>query len=124
MSLLDEKDTVKIGSTLDSIATRKDGSIKMVFESQEMNPEQGLNLFSMRNKYGLLFFIPEGVKEVVVPELPKKRFKEEKSYSQRLRHALYILWKQLGAKGDSEDFYNYHMEKFIEQVKEKLEKRS
>ncbi len=112
---------VKVGSILDNISTRKDGSIKMVFETQEVTSEQGVNLFSMRNKFGWLLFIPEEVEEIEVPKPPTKEFKEDKSPSQRLRSVLYVWWQQLGLNISFDDFYKQKVERFIEQIKERLE---
>ena len=93
-----------IPSILDKITTLKDGGAKVVFETQELTEGVMSDLFKMRNKLGWLFFAPEGVNEVEIPEDPPTEFKEDKTPSQRLRAVLYLYWKKLGGIGDFTDF--------------------
>lgn len=44
-----------------------------------------------------------------------------KTSSHRLRDVLYVLWKQLGEKGDFNSYYQGMMDKVINHFKEKLE---
>lgn len=111
---------VQIGAILDSISTRKDKSIKIVFETNEVSAQEAQIIFSMRDSFGWLSFSPS--KEAIeVPEEPPPEFTNQKSYSQRLRACLYRLWEQKGTPGDSESFYREHMEKVINWVKDRLE---
>lgn len=112
---------VKIGATLDSISTRKDKSIKVVFETQEVTPEQGTALMARRDSYGWLIFVPSDHQEVEIPDEPPAEFLGQKSMSQRLRGAIHIWWEQSGRPGDSESFYREKMERFINIVKSKLD---
>lgn len=115
------KEPLKIGAILDSVSTRKDRSFKIVFESQEIGSEQASNMFGMMDSCGWLIFAPYERSEVVIPNDPPPEFKAQKSYSQRLREVLYVLWKQKGKVGDSESFYREHMERFIQNIKDRLE---
>lgn len=115
------KEPVKVGAILDSISTRKDKSLKIVFESQEMGSEQASNLFAMRDCAGWLLFAPYEMEQIVVPTETPPEFKNDKTCSQRLRAVLFVLWEQCGKVGLFDDFYKAKMEKFISMVKEKLE---
>ena len=111
---------VQVQAILDSISTRKDGSIKLVFETQEVNPQEGYSLFELRDRFGWLAFAPERA-ELKIPDEPAFAARIEKSSSQRLRSVIFVWWKQLGSQGDFEDFYKKQMERFISMVKEKLD---
>ena len=39
----------------------------------------------------------------------------------RLRACLYVAWEQAGKPGEYEDFYRHRMERFINDVKNKLQ---
>lgn len=54
--------------------------------------------------------------------IPIKKVKE-KSPSNRLRAVIYLYWEQLGCQGDSEAFYEKHVNAIIEQYKSKLKPR-
>ncbi|HNA61995.1 MAG TPA: hypothetical protein PKW79_02845 [Rhabdochlamydiaceae bacterium] len=111
---------VMLEAILDKITSLKDGSFKILFESQELSAEKGAILFSMRNSFGWLAFAPQQA-ELKIPDEPAFNSRIEKSRSQRLRNSLFVWWKQLGSQGDFEDFYNKQMERFISMVKEKLD---
>ena len=115
------QEPVKIGATLDSISTRKDKSLKIIFESQEIGAEQAANLFNLRDQFGWVIFAPSGLQEIEIPNEPPPEFANQKSYSQRVRGALYRLWEQKGKHGDSESFYREHMEKILNWIKDRLE---
>ena len=96
-------------------------SVKLVFETQELDAEKTADLFSLRNQLGWLIFAPSQSAEIELPQEPAEEFRDDKSPSQRLRAVLYVYWKQRGAQGDFETFYRARMSRFIESVKEKLE---
>jgi alpha/beta superfamily hydrolase len=91
-----------------------------------MSAESAALIWKLREKHGWLFFAdtPIDTDDLKVPE-PVKEFKDDKSKSQRLRNTLFVYWKQMSkahkTEVDSETFYNQHMEKLIQQIKERLE---
>jgi len=109
---------VTLPATLESISTLKDGSFKMVFTSQEMPPEHGATLLSMRQKFGWLLFSPN---EISVSDIPDIEAPQEglKSQSVRLRGALYRWFEKEGGS-DFDEFYRSKLEKIIQWVKDKL----
>ena len=112
---------VRVSATLDKVTTMKDGSLKITFETQEIDDERGAALLGMRNKIGWVVFAPNGTPHVEVPDELATEFKNDKSPSQRLRSVLYIYWKQEGQRGTFDDFYRMKINRWIEAIKEKLD---
>lgn len=111
--------SVQFPAILDTISTKKDGSFKVVIETQELAGSEAAALLSYRQQMGYVTFTPNAIKDVEVP-------KEDaevggKSPSKRLRAVLHVLWEQRGKPGTSEEFYRTKMEQIIEGFKDKLE---
>lgn len=101
---------------------RKDGSIKISFDSRELSAEEYMMVMGFRNTEGWLAFQSN---EYGIPELPSERAEvDEKTPSERLRAVLFVWWKQeTGAGkfvGTFDAFKNEKMEKIIDGVKSKL----
>jgi len=118
------REPVKVTASLEQASTRKDGSVKLIFGTPELDSEKMAALFDLKNEYGWLIFAANGTPEVEIPEAPAPEFKDEKSPSLRLRNVLFIEWKQLGTKLDFETYYRRKMEGFIDSIKEHLEPMS
>lgn len=102
---------------------RKDGSIKLSFDSRELSPEEYMMVMGFRNTEGWLAFSPN---EDGIPELPTERAEiDEKTPSERLRAVLFVWYKQDSDAGKFvgtfDTFRNQKMEKIIETVKTKLQ---
>jgi hypothetical protein len=102
-----------IPSNLESLNTLKDGTIKLVFETQELRPEDVGVLFSYRNKLGFLIFKPETFDKDQLALIEKLKVEEipgQKSNAQRMRNILYRLWQEdsLGY-ADFNLYYEYRM---------------
>lgn len=110
---------VQFPALVDSLATKKDGSIKVVIETQELSGESVAELLKYRQQVAYVTLTESAVDEVTVPDEPIE--KGRKSQAMRLRGVIYRIWEQSGSKEDSEDFYRRTMEKLIEMYKEKLE---
>jgi hypothetical protein len=100
----------------------KDKSVKIVLETQELDPEKAGELFAANGKlifaYLSLQDIPAEEKEIIdslEPELPGK------TPSQRLRNIIFLLWKQ-DPKGykDKNLHYLHMMDQICEFYKAKL----
>lgn len=115
------ENTLKINAILDSISTRKDKSLKLVFETNEVSDEEGMKLLKMRDQYGWLSFsehkreITEDTKIFYSGEL------EGKTPSQRLRAVLYVYWQHSGSHGVFQSFYELQINRMIEKIKERLD---
>lgn len=116
-----QKQKFQVASTIESIATRADNTIKVVVGTQELSPEQSTLLFELKGKLGYFLFAENGITEKDIPEEPAQEFKSDKSPSQRLRSALYVYWdKNTNRKKVFNDFYKEWMEKKISEIKEYL----
>jgi hypothetical protein len=101
---------------------RKDGSIKLSFDSRELSAEEYMIVMGFRNTEGWLAFQPN---EEGVPEIPETNAEiDEKSPSERLRAVLFVWYKQETESGKFvglyETFRKEKMEKIIETIKSKL----
>lgn len=104
---------------LDGISTRKDGTLKVTLETNELHTEDSVYLMQNVNKQGYFYFQEAPFKEINIPEVKLNEF-ETKSHSQRLRNVLWLIWEANGKKGDFDTYYKSTMEKIIDQLKEKL----
>ncbi len=102
---------------------RKDGSIKLSFDSRELSAEEYMMVMGFRNTEGWLAFQPN---EDGIPDLPKGRAETEvKTPSERLKDVLFVWYKQSTERGEFvglfETFRQEKMERIIDGVKSKLE---
>jgi hypothetical protein len=114
---------ILLSSTIESITTRKDNTIKIVIGTQEMAPDKAGELFSLMNKLTVVYIsVKDGInqKEIdlidtVNPELPGK------SQSQRIRATLFVLFKQdkEGHK-NFDSYYRFKTEMYIEHLKKQI----
>jgi len=113
--------TIFISTIIDKISTLKDGSLKIVLESQELNEAEIAVLFGLRNKQVYTAFKDAPIKadELDIKE-PITEFKKDKSQSQRLRACLYVYWEQNKPTKDFDTFYKQKTEEFINLIKDKL----
>jgi len=110
-----------IPSLLETISTLKDGTIKLVFETQELKPDDVGKLFSYRKGIGFLAFKPETFNEdqvKLIEDLKVDNFEGNKSPSKRMRNILFKLWEQ--DKSGYDDFnlyYTFRMNNLNEMLK-------
>lgn len=113
------KTGVTLQAILGTITTRKDGSLKMSFESQELNAKDGAALLDMRNKIGWLLFSAD---ELGADDAPKEKVTDNrKTQASRGRSALFVLWDKKGRIGNFDDFYNLRTNLFIEEIKSEID---
>lgn len=110
---------------LNPISRRKDKSVKLSLETRELTPEETLTLMSIEGMEGWMCLAPNQ-EELEVPE--EQAEVEGKSVSQRIRSALYVLYKQRTEKGEYiglfENFYKTQQEKYLEFIKSKLDENN
>ncbi len=114
-----------IPSILESFASLKDKTIKIVFHTNELTPEQLTGIAFNIQKFGYLAFKEDSFKQTdkdVINKLESEYQDTGKSKAQRLRAVLYRYFEQ-EPKGYEvfDDFYNHYMEKLINHYKNKLE---
>lgn len=114
-----------LGCQLDGIRTLKDRTLKVTFETQEMNPQELLGLMENVNQYGYLCFKKEPFTESekkIIEEMKSDYNERGKSSAQRLRSVLYLMWKQNNEGFDSSiKHYEHHMELILTQYKNNLD---
>lgn len=110
--------------SLNPISRRKDKSVKMSFETRELNPEETMTLMAMEGEEGWMLFSTnsEEVKEEFIPE--ERAEVDEKTPSERLRAVMFVWWKQESEAGryigTFENFRRDKIERYIEGIKSKL----
>lgn len=108
------------------VSTLVDGSLTVSLDTPEMSNEEAAKLLSLRKIQGLVYISPkQKIDGAIMDSIDGSDIEPDqagKSPSQRLRAVLYVAWKQNneGYK-DPELYYRYHVERFIDQVKEKLD---
>jgi hypothetical protein len=109
---------------LDRYNRRKDKSVSLTFITQEKSSSEIMDIDSMIDGFGYLYFRPEErLSKEEIAELDKldtDLYDNPKSQSQRLRNVLYKNWEQEGSVGEFKDYYKYHTEKIIRHYKDKL----
>lgn len=116
---------ILITGVLSSFRSLKDRTLKLEFETQEPTPEQLSEIGAASQAFGYLAFKKDEFKTEqihLLDELKADYEDKTKTPSKRLRDVLFVAWKHRNEGcQDFEDFYKYHMEKFINHVKSKLD---
>jgi len=110
---------------LESYRSLKDRTLKLVYETSELSPEQISTLHTSVNKTGFLAFNTEPFNDknlVTLTELEVDYDDPKKTPSKRLRGVLYYNWEKTpeGYK-TFEDYYKSKMETIIVHFKGKLD---
>lgn len=119
------KELLVIPAVFESFRSLKDRSYKLIFETQELTPDQLTGLGTSINFPGYLAFNKDPFKkeqEDVLRNIKVDYDDNSKSKSQRLRAVLFVSWKQ-NDRGytEFEEFYNFRMEQYITHEKSKLD---
>ena len=117
-------DLFQIPGTVSKVTAKANRGLRIQFDTQEnLGDEQLATSMSLVDKYVWGCFMPDtqiDIAEIIdLPDLPVRE-DGQKSPSQRQRAVLFVYWKQQGAKGDFEVFYNKSINDYIDNVKEKL----
>jgi hypothetical protein len=106
---------------LSPISRRRDRSVKLSFDTRELNSSEILSLMAIEGQEMWLLLAPNELFDEV-PEVNADL--ENKTESQRQRSVLYLLYKQAlkkGYIGTFNAYYSQQMERIIEQLKSKIE---
>ena len=109
---------------LNPISRRKDRSVKLSFETRELQPSEILSLMTFEGSEMWLLLASQEA-EIDDSEVPEHKPElGTKSRSERLRDVIYVWYKQSVANqtfiGDFETFLNIKLDSIIEGVKTKL----
>ena len=112
--------------SVETIATRHDGSVKIVMGTYELNTQSSVKLFDLRKSEALMYLSSDNISQEELDALDGFKLDSEKTDgktpSQRLRAVLFVYWKQHKQKEIEFDiFYVRYMNRLIDQIKEKLE---
>lgn len=115
---------ILIAGQIESIATRKDKTLKVTIGTQEINPAQATDIFSLNQQFCYIGLKAEpfSKNESELLDSLKSDLENQKTPSQRLRAVLYKLYEQ-DNKGykDFGIFYAAEMERIIEHYKNKID---
>jgi hypothetical protein len=118
-------DGVLIPVVIDGLTRRKDGSVGIKLETQEISSQKAGELFSLAGKHAFAYLSavqPDENEKKVIDSLDPEI--KGKTPSKRLHDVLFVYWNQ--NKGSAtvpevfDYFYKQKMESFIEMVKSEL----
>lgn len=118
---------ISLPAYVESLSTRKDKSMKLIFSTQELMPSSASDLFSLQNQIVYLaiksvLFTPDELK--AVEEMNIDVADMEKSPSKRLRAVIFLRWKENNeGYTDFNLYYSMRMEKHITNEKNQLPQR-
>jgi len=112
---------ITLPTSLNPISRRKDKSVKLSFETRELDSTELMTLMALEGQEMWLILSPNENDA----EIPLENAElDTKSPAQRLRSVLYVLYQQDMKEnkfvGLFETFYKERMEKLIELIKNKL----
>ena len=110
---------------LESWRSLKDKSYKIIFETNELTPEQAAGINASLGKFGFIAFKEDAFKDKekeFIDTLETDFDDQQKTPSRRLRAVLYRNWEQNSEKyEDFQLYYNFKVEKIITHYKNKLD---
>lgn len=115
--------------SVETIATRHDGSVKIVMGTYELNTQSAVKLFDLRKSEALMYLSSDNISQEELDALDGFKLDAEKTDgktpSQRLRAVLYVYWKQHKQKDIEFDiFYLKYMNRTIDRIKDKLDEEA
>ena len=112
---------VQLPAILSKVASRKDRSYSLTFETRELGKDAAM-LMDMLQSEGYLLFSPnDDLNEADIPDEKADAMTGQKTQAQRLRGVIFRFWEQKGSQGSFDNYYRSVMESLIEQLKDKLE---
>jgi glycine betaine/choline ABC-type transport system substrate-binding protein len=115
---------ILIPAILDTFASLKDKTIKIVFYANELTPEQLVEVAKHSQQFGYLAFKNDKFKQEqlnTLKDLKAEYSDKTKSPSKRLRNVLYVTFEQNNNGFKTfEEFYNFKMNEITEHYKSKL----
>jgi hypothetical protein len=113
-----------IPATLESYRSLKDRTLKITFETNELNAQDLLGIAENLNSFGFLAFKndPYRDEEKKAIETAETGYGDKgKTPSQRLRGVLYVMYERNNEGFDTfTRFYDHYMEKIIREFKSQL----
>ncbi len=119
-----ENNILVVAGEIETLAARKDKSIKLVLGTQELTPETAGQLYGLQSAFIYLAIKKERFQVDEMEMLNHMKSKEVvgKSKSQRLRSVIFINWKKNNeGYDDFNHYYDSKMEKFIQHCKNQID---
>lgn len=110
-------------AVLENISTRSDGSIKVSLATQEIDPSQAANLFTMRNRFMKVLLSDTNIsplEEKLVDEEQIQGGKKTKTSSQRLRAVMFRVHEASRINQEFDQWYKGEIENLITKYKDVL----
>lgn len=107
---------------IESVATRRDKTVKITLGTQELSPSNAAEILSMQNNLVVAYISSKEISQREIDQVESlDPVLQGKTPSQRLRNTLYVAFSQKpeGFK-EFDTYYQNKMDKFIEHVKSKL----
>jgi len=111
--------SLQVQAVITGIRAKVDRSLGISINTPELSTQEKALFFELQGLNSQLTITPLDEKAEGIETIDKEL--GGKSYSQRLRAVLFVLWKQEGEQGKFDDFYRLKMEQMIEHFKSKLE---
>ena len=111
--------TFQAPAILTGLSTLSDGGLAIRFHTNELSLDDKATALGFQGKFGWLCFRENEFSDADIPDTDAPD--EDRSPSQRLRAALFVLYQQRGEKRDFESFYRENMERAISRVKNLLD---
>jgi hypothetical protein len=112
---------VILPAILSGVASRKDKSYSLKFDTRELSGESASILLDLLQQEGYLLFSPnDDFTEADVPDEKADSMTGRKTQAQRLRGVIFKIWESKGSNGSFETYYQSYMESIIDQLKEKI----
>lgn len=109
--------------TFSSYRPKKDKSCSFQFITDlEVSSEDIKNFHELMDTRGILYFKPSGqlttqeIQELDATDLEVTG----KTYSQKLRNSIYVLWKKTNSISSKEEFYAQQMNKFLSHIQDQI----
>jgi len=115
---------IVLAAVVEKISTKVDGTITIGISTQELDPTQAGQVFGLRGQFCKVLLSDSNIthlEEELIDQEVMASGKKNKTPSQRLRNALFVLFEQKGTDIEFEQFYTNEMEKIISHYKSKLE---
>lgn len=113
--------TIRYPATLEAATRKKDRSVSLRFvTSFEVSNNDFAVTDTLHGASGWLLFCEEELTEQHVPDEPLPSEATPKRPSQRLRAALFVVWKETNDQRDFDTYYRHSMERIIEDVKREI----
>jgi hypothetical protein len=114
-----------IAAQLENYRSLKDKSLKITFETNELNPQELLGIAECLGSFGYLAFKKEpfaSSEQEKIESLETGYNAKEKTPSQRLRGVLYVNYQKDNEGFDTfTRYYDFQMEKITNHYKSKLD---